>query len=139
MNDEIASKIEQLVEYVNILKGYQHLKIEDLQRDHTLKGAVERYLEIALECSIDIGEMIISGEKLKRPESYQEVFLILGEQGILPGDFAIKFAPFAGFRNRLVHMYAKIDIEKLHYYLQNNIGDIEQFGKYIAQYLIKRR
>jgi hypothetical protein len=30
MKDEIASKIELLVEYVNILKGYQHFKIEDL-------------------------------------------------------------------------------------------------------------
>ena len=122
---------------MNILKGYQHFKIEDLQADHTLKGAVERYLEIALECTIDIGEMIISREKLKRPESYQEVFLVLGEHGILPGDFAIKFAPSAGFRNRLVHMYAKIDIVKLYDYLQNNIEYIEQFGKYIAQYLMK--
>ena len=139
MNNEITSKLEQLDEYVTILKGYQHFKIEDLQADHTLKGAVERYLEIALECTIDIGEMMISREKLKRPESYQEVFLILGEQAILPGNFAMKFAPSAGLRNRLVHMYAKIDIVKLHYYLQNNIGDIEQFGKYIAQYLIKHR
>ncbi len=81
--------------------------------------------------------MIISKEKLKRPESYQEVFLVLGEHGILPGDFAIKFAPSVGFRNRLVHMYAKIDIVKLYNYLQNNVEDIEQFGKYIAQYLIK--
>ena len=137
MNDEITSKLEQLSEYVNILKGYQHIKIEDLLKDHTLKGAVERYLEVSLECTIDIGEMIISMEKLKRPETYQEVFLILGEHGILPQDFAIKFAPSAGFRNRLVHMYAKIDIEKLYYYLQNNIGDIELFGKYIAQYLMK--
>ena len=137
MNDEIASKLEQLGEYVNILKGYQHLKIEDLQTDHTLKGAVERYLEVSLECTIDIGEMIISREKLKRPETYQEVFLVLGECEILPEEFAIKFAPSAGFRNRLVHMYSKIDINKLHYYLQNNVKDIEQFGKYIAQYLIK--
>ncbi len=137
MNDEIASKLEQLGGYVSILKGYQHFKIEDLQTDHTLKGAVERYLEVALECAIDIGEMIISKEKLKRSETYNEVFLILGEHGILPGDFAIKFAPSAGFRNILVHMYAKIDIGKLYYYLQNNIEDLEQFGKYIAQYLIK--
>ena len=137
MNDEIASKLEHLREYVTILKDYQYHKIEELQTDHTLKGAIERYLEVALECTIDIGEMIISREKLKRPESYQEVFLILGEQGILPKNFAITFAPSAGFRNRLVHMYAKIDIGRLHYYLQNNMGDIEQFGKYIAQYLIK--
>ena len=138
MNDEIISKLEQLIEYVDILKGYQYSKIEDLLSDHTLRGAVERYLEVSLECTIGIGEMIISMEKLKRPETYQEVFLILGEHGILPQDFAIKFAPSAGFRNRLVHMYAKIDIEKLYYYLQNNIEDIELFGKYIAQYLMKR-
>jgi len=81
--------------------------------------------------------MIISRERLKRPETYQEVFLVIGEHGILPADFAIKFAPSAGFRNRLVHMYAKIDIERLYDYLQNNIEDIEQFGKYIAQYLMK--
>ncbi len=39
------------------------------EKDHTLKGAIERYLEVALECTIDIGEMIISREKLKRPET----------------------------------------------------------------------
>ncbi len=74
MNDEIASKLEHLRGICDHIKRYQHYKIEDLQADHTLKGAVERYLEIALECTIDIGEMIISREKLKRPESYQEVF-----------------------------------------------------------------
>ncbi len=137
MNDEIASKLEQLEEYVNILKGYQRFKIDDLRADHTLRGAVERYLEVALECTIDIGEMVISQKRLKRPETYQEIFHILAKHGILPGDFAIKFAPSAGFRNILVHMYAKIDIGKLYYYLQNNIEDIEQFSKYIAQYLIK--
>ncbi len=137
MNDEITSKLEQLDEYVNILKGYQHIKIEDLLSDHTLRGAVERYLEVALECSIDISEMIISREKLKRPDTYQEVFLILGDHGILPEEFAKKFAPSAGLRNRLVHMYAKINIEKLYYYLQNNIDDIEKFGKYIAKYIKK--
>jgi uncharacterized protein YutE (UPF0331/DUF86 family) len=96
MNDEIATKLEQLREYITILKGYQHHQIEDLQTDHTLKGAVERYLEIALESTIDIGEMIISRENLKRPESYQDVFLILGEHGILPKNFAIKYAPYSG-------------------------------------------
>ena len=40
MNDEIISKLEQLDEYVNILKGYQHYKIEDLVSDRTLKGAL---------------------------------------------------------------------------------------------------
>ena len=139
MNDEIASKLEMLEEYVAILKGYQHHDVEDLMRDHTLRGAVERYIEVALECMIDIGEMIISKEKLKRPDTYRDVFLLLGEHGILPDDFAKDLAPAAGFRNVLVHMYAKIDIDRLYYYLENNIEDIERFGEYIARYLIKGR
>jgi uncharacterized protein YutE (UPF0331/DUF86 family) len=137
MNDEIASKLEMLDEYIAILKGYQHHDVEDLMRDHTLRGAVERYIEVALECMIDIGEMIISKEKLKRPDTYRDVFLLLGEHGILPDDFAKDLAPAAGFRNVLVHMYAKIDIDRLYYYLENNLEDIERFGEYIARYLIK--
>ncbi len=137
MNDEIASKLEMLEEYIAILKGYQHHDVEDLMRDHTLRGAVERYIEVALECMIDIGEMIISKEKLKRPDTYRDVFLLLGEHGILPDDFAKDLAPAAGFRNVLVHMYAKIDIDRLYYYLENNLEDIERFGEYIARYLIK--
>ncbi len=137
MNDEIESKLEMLEEYVGILKGYQHHDVEDLMRDHTLRGAVERYIEVALECMIDIGEMIISKEKLKRPDTYRDVFLLLGEHGILPDDFAKDLAPAAGFRNVLVHMYAKIDIDRLYYYLENNLEDIERFGEYIARYLIK--
>ena len=37
MNDEIASKLEQLGEYVSILKDYQHFKIEDLQATTPLR------------------------------------------------------------------------------------------------------
>ncbi|TFH41490.1 MAG: DUF86 domain-containing protein [ANME-2 cluster archaeon] len=137
MNNEIASKLELLEEYTAILRGYQQHDVEDLMRDHTLRGAVERYIEVALECMIDIGEMIISKEKLKRPDTYRDVFLVLGEHSILPGEFAKDLAPAAGFRNILVHMYAKIDVDRLYYYLENNLEDIERFGKYIAQYLIK--
>ena len=137
MNDEIASKLKILEEYTIILRGYQRHDVEDLILDHTLRGAVERYIEVALECMIDIGEMIISKEKLKRPDTYREVFLLLGEHAILPDDFAKDLALAAGFRNVLVHMYAKIDVERLHYYLENSLDDMERFGEYIAQYLIK--
>jgi len=37
MNDEIASELEMLEEYIAILKGYQHHDVEDLMRDHTLR------------------------------------------------------------------------------------------------------
>jgi uncharacterized protein YutE (UPF0331/DUF86 family) len=137
MDEEIFSKLELLREYIEILKGYQDYSIDDIDQDHTLRGAVERYLEVSLECMIDIGEMIISRQSLKKPESYKEIFTILGDNGILPQDFSRKISPAAGFRNVLVHMYAHIDMERVYFYLQNHLDDLEQFAHYIAFYLEK--
>jgi len=137
MKNEISSKLERLREYLKILRSYQSHSLKDLKNDITLRGAVERYLEISLESCLDIGEMIISKEKARKPETYREVIEILGEIGVLPEDFVDKFAPAAGFRNILVHMYAEIDIEKVYKYLQNNLDDINNFAKFIAEYLKK--
>jgi len=130
---------EQLGEYVNTLREYQPYAIEEVRDNRTLRGAVERYMEISLACMVDICEMIISSEKLRRPDSYREVILILGKYDILPKDFAEKHAPAAGFRNVLVHMYADIDLKKLYSHLQEDIDDLELFAKYITQYLISKQ
>jgi len=103
-----------------------------------LRGAVERYMEVSLLYVIDICEMIISSERLKRPDTYREAVLILGQHNILPMTFAEKLAPAAGFRNVLVHMYTDIDLEKLYSHLQNDIDDLELFAEYIAKYLLSK-
>ncbi len=76
MDETIYSKLELLEEYIDILKDYQDYRLEEIRQDQTLKGAVERYLQVSLECMIDIGEMIISRRSLKKPESYKEIFTI---------------------------------------------------------------
>lgn len=138
MIEEINFKLEQLGEYVRILREYQPYDIEEIRNNRTLRGAVERYMEISLACMIDICEMIISSEKLRRPDTYREVILVLGQQDIIPKEFAKKLAPAAGFRNVLVHMYTDINLEKLYSYLQNDIDDLELFAEYIAKYLISK-
>lgn len=138
MIKEINFKLEQLGEYVSILREYQQCDIEEIRNNRTLRGAVERYMEISLACMIDICEMVISSEKLRRPDTYREVILVLGERDILPMEFAKKLAPAAGFRNVLVHMYADIDLGKLYSHLQNDIYDLELFAEYIAKYMVSK-
>ena len=86
---------------------------------------------------MDIGEMLISMEGLRKPETYREVIEILGEKNILSEDFAKKFALAAGFRNVLVHRYTEVDVDNLYGYLQNNLGDFDVFAKSVARYLEK--
>jgi uncharacterized protein YutE (UPF0331/DUF86 family) len=138
MKEEIVSRIMLLSEYVKFLQSYRKHSLDDLMTDYTLRGAVERYLELSIECCIDIAEMIISYENLKRPDSYREVILVLGNEGILPEEFAKKFSNAAGLRNALVHMYANIDINELYININSNLGDFNTFAKYIAIYLEKK-
>lgn len=137
LKEKISRKLENLREYVGYLKGYQSRTIEDLKRDQTLRGAVERYLHLSAECVIDIAEIMISEIGLRKPEEYKESIDILGEAGIIPDEFAFKFSAVAGFRNILVHEYMKIDLAEVHRHLQKDLEDFERFAKYIIKYLNK--
>ena len=124
-------------EYTKFLESYKTIDGEELEANYELRSAIERNFQVALEAVFDIGESIISHENLKKPESYREIIEILGDNGILSKEFANKFAPAAGFRNILVHMYADVDINELCEYLHNNLGDFDKFATYIAKYLEK--
>jgi len=138
MKNEVLNKLERLQKYIKMLNSYKKYSFQDINEDFTLRGAIERYLQLSLECCIDIGEIIISSRGLRKPETYKEVIEILGEEGILPEEFAERFAEAAKFRNVLVHMYAEIDVELVHEILQNNLGDFDEFAKHIARYLEKK-
>ncbi|MBI1870251.1 MAG: DUF86 domain-containing protein [Chlamydiae bacterium] len=135
----INSKIEKLKEYLSYLKSYQKSSLQELENDYTLQGAVLHYLQLTIECTIDIGELLISELKLRKPEGAREVFKILAENKILPENFAQNFSPVAGFRNIIVHEYAEVDMKKVHPFLENDLEDFEHFSQYIAEYLLKRK
>jgi uncharacterized protein YutE (UPF0331/DUF86 family) len=135
VRNEILAKLEMLEDYVRLLRGYQERSFEEVKEDPTLRGAIERYLSVALECVFDVGEMVISLEGLRKPESYRDVMEILGERGILSKNFVEKFSPAGGFRNILIHGYAKVDVKKVYKFLQENLIDFEDFAKQIARYL----
>lgn len=72
---------------------------------------------------------------MKKPEKLQDIFLILGENSILPKQFAKKVAKMAGFRNILVHGYSDIDENLVYDSLTQGLTDFEDFIKYILKFL----
>ena len=81
MDDKISKKLEELKYYVELLESYKDKSEEEVGEDFTLRGAIERYLQVAIESTLDIGEMIISIEGMRKADTYKEVFLRLGEAG----------------------------------------------------------
>jgi uncharacterized protein YutE (UPF0331/DUF86 family) len=98
---------------------------------------VERNLEVAAQCCLDISHRIISIEKALKPGDYHEAFLRMSELGVLPPEFARKLAPIAGFRNILVHEYLGLDWNEVYSNFQK-ISDLVRFAEYIREWLKAR-
>ncbi|MEE8167773.1 MAG: DUF86 domain-containing protein [Candidatus Hydrothermarchaeales archaeon] len=136
--DKIARKLNFMQRYVGYLRSVQDTDKKTLEEDYGLRSSIERNFHLAIESAIDIGEIIISEEGFNRPEDYRSVFLILGRQGILPGDFTESFSLAAGFRNILVHAYEEVDPDIVYDFLTEKLGDFDDFARHIARYLEKK-
>ena len=103
-----------------------------------MQDIVERNLEVAIQSCIDIANRIISLDELEKPKDYYGSIIRLGEESILPYDFAQKFAPITGFRNILIHEYLDIDWDEVYKNLQR-LNQFYKFMDYVKKWLSQRR
>lgn len=134
----IMNKLSKLRQYQKYLKELRATPMENFVRDFKTSAAAERYLQVAIECIIDMGNEIISSLQLQRPERYRDIPYILAEERIFPKAFAETIASMIGLRNLLVHDYASINLDLVYEFLQTRLADFENFTKHIAKWLEKR-
>jgi uncharacterized protein YutE (UPF0331/DUF86 family) len=128
--ERILQKIGRIREYLNLIQSMQDECDKRFADDHLYRGALLHYLYLMTDTCIALAEMIIKQKKLRIPQSYQEAFDILGENGILEPAFAYEFAKIAGFRNFLAHDYEKIDAKII---CKNVLSKIEEVKVYLGQ------
>jgi uncharacterized protein YutE (UPF0331/DUF86 family) len=131
----ITTKMSKLREYQKFLEELRTTSREDLASDFKLRGAVERYLQVSIECVVNIGNEIISSLQLQRPERYRDIPYILAVAKLLPKTFAETIASMIGFRNLLVHDYACIDLDLVYEFLQTKLPNFEAFTTHVAKWL----
>lgn len=139
MVDELFTlhRLGELDRYVTELSKLQTYSLDDLTTDMAKAWAVSHGLQLAIQAVLDIGNHILAGQGVHAVD-YADVIDKLGETGILPAGFARKIRGMAGLRNIIVHEYTRLDMQKLHWFLQNNLRDFADFACYITDYLEKR-
>lgn len=131
----IATRLGRLREYLQFLKRLRRYPLSRFVDDPIIRGSAERYLHLAIECCLDLGNHVIADRALRQPQDYKDVFLILGEAKILPAAFAKRIAPMGGFRNILVHDYLRVDPAIVHQVISTRLMDLERFARAFAKYL----
>jgi uncharacterized protein YutE (UPF0331/DUF86 family) len=133
----IERRLDELNERLARLEPFKKKQLLDFEEDAYLRDIVERNLEIAIQCCIDISHRIISIEKAQKPRDYYEAIIRMGELGVIPFEFARKLAPIAGFRNILVHEYLSVNWDEVYKQL-GEIEDLLNFADLVRKWLRKK-
>ena len=137
VSNGIEQRLDELNERLARLNALRTRKKEEFDADPFLRDIVERNLEVAAQCVIDICHRIISMEKSRKPADSNESILLAGELGILAPELATKLAPIAGFRNVLVHEYIAIDWNIV-YRMLDQLEDLQSFYHSVRKWLLAK-
>ncbi len=131
----IRKRLNKLDEYLSILHGFQQYSFEEFSRNPERYGSAERFLHLAIEALIDLGNHIIAELELGVVNWYSDIVTILADEGYLDAELKERWLRMIGFRNVLVHEYLDIDRAIVYDVLQNRLGDIEALRRVFAQFL----
>jgi len=131
----IRERLRALEQYIAELEKQQRITLQTLRNSFTRRLAVERAFQAAIECCIDIAAHIVSVYRLGELEESRDVFRLLVEAGYLDASLGESMMEMVAFRNRLVHLYWRIDVELLYEYLQQDVSLLQKFRDFTLQIL----
>jgi uncharacterized protein YutE (UPF0331/DUF86 family) len=130
----IEKRLSELNERLARLEPLRNKSRAEFSQDAYLRDIVERNLEVAIQTCIDLCHRLISVHNARKPADYYDAFLVMGEMGVIPADFAQSLAPIGGFRNILVHEYLELNWDLVYANLQR-LDDLRQFRDYVLRWL----
>ena len=131
----IRRRLEKLDEYLDVLRSLQEYDRKAFLADPERYGSAERFLQLAIESTLDIGGHVIAQLHLGSVESYRDIPVLLSQHGCLDEELRERWIRMIGFRNVLVHDYVDLDRDIVYDALQNDLDDIAALRTTFAQFL----
>jgi uncharacterized protein YutE (UPF0331/DUF86 family) len=114
----------------------KHLKRIEIKRGDSLEAFtndIDRQdivffnFQMAIQNCVDIAAHIVGERGFGVPGSTNELFYLLEENGYLQPEITEKMTRAVGFRNLMVHEYAKIDIEQVYVSVHEHLDDLNDY------------
>ena len=135
--EKISRKFIQLDEYLGILDKIAEVSEYAFLKDKILIGSAKYYLQISIECCLDVANHIIAAERYRAPRDYADSFTVLEEKRLFQRQLGHNLRQMTKFRNRLVHLYGEIDDKFVYEFIKTDVEDIRKYRKIIMkQYVL---
>ncbi len=135
--ESVDNKLYRLKEITKILDEARSIPREKFLNDAVQNGSAMFNLLIGITIILDVGQHLLAQKAQRTAHEYREVIKFLGEEKIISAEFADINEGMASFRNKLIHDYDTIDLDKVYDYLQKAPDIFRQFAKYYVEFMEK--
>lgn len=133
--DGLAAKFEIVRRNLERLRELPQSSYAEFSADfRNLDSALHR-LQTTIQALIDIASYLVSVRGLGIPRTSLDTLEKLETAGLLPEGSTQRFAPIVGFRNRVVHLYDRIDPEIVYSILTETRDDLRDLGALLLRVL----
>jgi uncharacterized protein YutE (UPF0331/DUF86 family) len=123
--NDVRGKLDVLAANQRQLEWLRGLPEEEFHADvRNIDSALHR-LQTSIQALVDIGAYVVGALSLPTPQHSADVLLALRDAGLLNPAATDNYVRMVGFRNRVVHLYNRIDPAMVYQILQNHLQDIE--------------
>lgn len=120
----------ELEDYRAELSRLSRLAVTEYDGERAFAG---RYLvQVSAQICIDVANHVIASSGWRTPTDFRDAFTVLEEEGIIDAELAERMRALAGLRNRLVHVYEKVDDRIVHESLGAGLDDLSTFAQAMA-------
>ena len=131
----IRDLLGNIAEAQGRLRELGQLAEAEFLADYRNTESAKYLLIVAIEAAIDLCNHIVARQGGRAPQDYADCFAILADLKVIKSDLAKRLKHMACFRNLLVHLYWKVDNQRVYQIIQDNLGDLDTFRQQVSTWV----
>jgi len=130
---KIRQKLHFMRENLELLEQFKDMDQEQFTSDPITELAALRMLQVSIEAMLDICSHIIAREGWGLAKTYVEIVELTVKNGLIPKEKADIYKNMARFRNRIIHLYDRVETAEVLSIINNHLDDFRPFMSAIIE------
>jgi len=131
----IRDLLGNIAEAQGRLRELGQLPEAEFLADYRNTESAKYLLIVATEAAIDLCNHIVARQGGRAPQDYADCFAILADLKVIKPDLAKRLKQMARFRNLLVHLYWRVDNQRVYQIIQDDLGNLDAFRQQVSAWL----
>lgn len=123
----LVAKVTTIEKCLNKVKEKRSPSLELFKADEDCQDIVLFNLMQAIQGCVDLAAHVVSDEGYGMAGSMNEFFYLLNGRGVISVELQENMIKAVGFRNLVVHEYAKLDMNLVYEIATKGLSDLEEF------------